>query len=308
MKDFVNFIAEAKDPNEYDNEGEMAKSQLRTVMSAAEDLMNLLDDEDNLPEWAQGKITKAVDYLDSVRDYMTSEAQDDLEESVELQEDAALEKFIKQTGIDIAKNDRGQVTTLGDRLDYEMLATEVVVTLSLDRKYKNIHSDVVRDIFYKLIEKGAFKSFERARPRRRGGPKKVFKPYKLHLGQASVNLDEQFEEAFDYFLTDEDIDEAIVESIKIPTDIAKRIPGVKGMLYKKALRYYLDWRKKNPGQGQQGLVKVAKILRVDPKELNILLWNLVNKGKLPRHLAVTDPDTPIGRFKFDNSRGGFLQK
>jgi hypothetical protein len=73
MKDFANFIAEDKDPNEYDNEGEMAKSQLRTVMSAAEDLMNLLDDEDNLPEWAQGKITKAVDYLDSVRDYMTSE-------------------------------------------------------------------------------------------------------------------------------------------------------------------------------------------------------------------------------------------
>lgn len=197
MKDFANFIAEDKDPNEYDNEGEMAKSQLRTVMSAAEDLMNLLDDEDNLPEWAQGKITKAVDYLDSVRDYMTSEAQDD--------------------------------------------------------------------------------------------------------------LDEQFEEAFEYFLTDEDIDEAIVESIRIPTDIAKRIPGVKGMLYKKALRYYLDWRKKNPGQGQQGLVKVAKILRVDPKELNILLHNLVNKGKLPKHLAVTDPDIPVGRFKFDN-RAGFMQK
>lgn len=197
MKDFVNFIAEDKDPNEYDNEGEMAKGQLRTVMSAAEDLMNLLDDEDNLPEWAQGKITKAVDYLDSVRDYMASEAQDD--------------------------------------------------------------------------------------------------------------LDEQFEEAFEYFLTDEDIDEAIVESIKIPTDIAKRIPGVKGMLYKKALRYYLDWRKKNPGQGQQGLVKVAKILRVDPKELHVLLRNLVNKGKLPKHLAVTDLDIPIGRFKFDN-KVGFLQK
>ncbi len=83
MKDFANFIAEDKDPNEYDNEGEMAKSQLRTVVDAAEDLMNLLDDEDNLPEWAQGKITKAVDYLDSVRDYMTSEAQDDLDEQFE---------------------------------------------------------------------------------------------------------------------------------------------------------------------------------------------------------------------------------
>ena len=65
MKDFLNFIVEDKDPNEYDNEGEMAKG---------------LDDEDNLPEWAQNKITKAVDYLDSVRDYMSSEAQDDLDE------------------------------------------------------------------------------------------------------------------------------------------------------------------------------------------------------------------------------------
>ena len=80
MKDFLNFISEDKDPNEYDNEGEMAKGQLRTVVSAAEELMDLLGDEDNLPEWAQGKITKAVDYLDSVRDYMASEAQDDLDE------------------------------------------------------------------------------------------------------------------------------------------------------------------------------------------------------------------------------------
>ena len=83
MKDFINFIAEDKDPNEYDNEGEMAKTKLRTAVDAAEDLMNLLDDEDNLPEWAQGKITKAVDYLDSVRDYMNSEAQDDLDEQFE---------------------------------------------------------------------------------------------------------------------------------------------------------------------------------------------------------------------------------
>ena len=61
-------------------------------------------------------------------------------------------------------------------------------------------------------------------------------------------------------LTDEDIDQAIEESINIPTDIAKKIPGVKGMLYKKALRYYLDWRKKNPGQGSMGLAKIARQL------------------------------------------------
>ena len=305
MKDFVNFIAEDKDPNEYDNEGEMAKSQLRTVMSAAEDLMNLLDDEDNLPEWAQGKITKAVDYLDSVRDYMTSEAQDDVAESVELQEDAALEKLIKKLAFDISKNEREMVSNLGGKLDYDALAKEVALTMSLNRKYRSMSMQDFKDIFFDLADKGTFKSLERARPRKRGAKGKEIQQPKLTL--ASVDLDEQFEEAFDYFLTDEDIDEAIVESIKIPTDIAKRIPGVKGMLYKKALRYYLDWRKKNPGQGMQGLVKVARILRVDPRELNTLLHNLVVKGKLPKHLAVTDPNVPTGHIKFDK-KGGFLQR
>ena len=92
MKTFSAFVVEAKDPNEYDKEGEMAENQLRTIIDAAEDLIDLLEDDDNLPEWAQNKITKAVDYLDSVRDYMVSDAEgeedddeeeDDLEESVE---------------------------------------------------------------------------------------------------------------------------------------------------------------------------------------------------------------------------------
>ena len=93
MKTFSTFVVEAKDPNEYDKEGEMAENQLRTIIDAAEDLIDLLEDDDNLPEWAQNKITKAVDYLDSVRDYMVSDAEgeedddddeeDDLEESVE---------------------------------------------------------------------------------------------------------------------------------------------------------------------------------------------------------------------------------
>ena len=299
MKDFANFIVEDKDPNEYDNEGEMAKSQLRTVMSAAEDLMNLLDDEDNLPEWAQGKITKAVDYLDSVRDYMASEAQDDLDEQFE-----ELEEAVKLNKVKFKSGDspNKQLSTAIKKLK------ELKVVSSKGNRDASILKQVIkRDLTnIEKAEERASKIIERA-------AKEVNQLFDYinrdnHLLEAKdTQLDEQFEEAFDYFLTDEDIDEAIVESIKIPTDIAKRIPGVKGMLYKKALRYYLDWRKKNPGQGQQGLVKVAKILRVDPKELNILLWNLINKGKLPKHLAVTDPDTPIGRLKFDN-KAGFLQK
>ena len=65
-----------KDPAEYDQEGDMAKGQLRTMMSAAKELENMLGDDDNLPEWVQSKITKATDYIDSVRDYLKSERDD----------------------------------------------------------------------------------------------------------------------------------------------------------------------------------------------------------------------------------------
>jgi hypothetical protein len=66
-----------KDSSEYDQEGDMAKGQLRTMMSAAKELENMLGDNDNLPEWVQSKITKATDYIDSVRDYLKSERDDD---------------------------------------------------------------------------------------------------------------------------------------------------------------------------------------------------------------------------------------
>jgi len=55
---------------EYDREGDMAKDDLRTIDGAAKELYAILDADENLPEWVQAKITKAVDYIDTVRDYM----------------------------------------------------------------------------------------------------------------------------------------------------------------------------------------------------------------------------------------------
>ena len=62
--------SEANDPGEYDREGEMARQDLSTAAEAAEELRSILSAEDNLPEWVQAKITKALDYLDTSRDYM----------------------------------------------------------------------------------------------------------------------------------------------------------------------------------------------------------------------------------------------
>jgi hypothetical protein len=74
-------LEEQKDDAEYNDEGGMAISQLKTAKSAVEELMSIIKDDDNLPEWVQSKLTKAVDYMDSVRDYMSSE-KDEVQEAV----------------------------------------------------------------------------------------------------------------------------------------------------------------------------------------------------------------------------------
>lgn len=61
------------DKGEYDEEGAMAKDQLARAADAALELQGILDDDQNLPEWVQGKIIKALDYLDISRDYMKQE-------------------------------------------------------------------------------------------------------------------------------------------------------------------------------------------------------------------------------------------
>ena len=71
---------ETTDRGEYDREGDMAKEQMHTIMSAAKELHGMLKDEENLPEWVQKKITLAKEYIDSARDYMSSQHAERAEE------------------------------------------------------------------------------------------------------------------------------------------------------------------------------------------------------------------------------------
>jgi hypothetical protein len=61
------------DIGEYDQEGDMAKSDLRSIMANAKRVHDMLEDSSNLPEWVQSKITLAEDYISTVANYMTSE-------------------------------------------------------------------------------------------------------------------------------------------------------------------------------------------------------------------------------------------
>jgi hypothetical protein len=68
------------DSGEYDDEAGMARQDLHTVVDAAKELHDILASDENLPEWVQAKITKALDYIDTSRDYIKSSHADQSEQ------------------------------------------------------------------------------------------------------------------------------------------------------------------------------------------------------------------------------------
>jgi hypothetical protein len=63
----------------------------------------------------------------------------------------------------------------------------------------------------------------------------------------------------------------------------------------KAARYYLNWRKKNPGQGRYGVTQAAKEMGLLPGDTHHIVKhinNQVKKGKLPSHLALEATEVP----------------
>ena len=71
-------MQEAKDPGEYDQEGDMSMTQLRSIIYHAQELHDQLDKNDNLPEWVQSKITLAQDYVQTACDYMYSQKNEEV--------------------------------------------------------------------------------------------------------------------------------------------------------------------------------------------------------------------------------------
>jgi hypothetical protein len=69
-----------KDPAD---ESSMAKSQLYHIASYAIELMKMIQDGEPLDAWVQSKITKAADYIDSVKHYMEGEKALEIEEKLD---------------------------------------------------------------------------------------------------------------------------------------------------------------------------------------------------------------------------------
>jgi hypothetical protein len=72
-KRILEIIKEELEEAHMDREGDMAKGQLYHTAKNAMTLFDSLKDEDQLEGWVQSKITKAADYMKSVRDYLEYE-------------------------------------------------------------------------------------------------------------------------------------------------------------------------------------------------------------------------------------------
>jgi hypothetical protein len=65
------------DRGEYDQEGDMAKDSIKTVVRHAQALEKILGDNDNLPEWVQSKLAKIESMMTAVDDYMQNQEDDE---------------------------------------------------------------------------------------------------------------------------------------------------------------------------------------------------------------------------------------
>lgn len=84
------------DQGEYDQEGSMAKDDIKTVVRHAQALEKILGDNDNLPEWVQAKLAKIEGMMTAVDDYMQNQQGDDDGEQDDGMDSEISEKAVSQ--------------------------------------------------------------------------------------------------------------------------------------------------------------------------------------------------------------------
>lgn len=103
---------EAKDPREYGYEGEMAISQIKSIMNHANQMMGMLKPDTDMPEWVQSKITLANDYIQTAADYFATEM---TEEAKEIEEGGSQYRSAAGSG----KNANPNLSKLARKLAFE---------------------------------------------------------------------------------------------------------------------------------------------------------------------------------------------
>ena len=129
---------EPRDSGEYDQEGDMAKDTIKTVVRHAQALEKILGDDDNLPEWVQSKLAKIENMMTAVDDYMQNQNDDDMpmEEERTNKRDNRAEKAGRKVAKDIEYDEKKKDGIHGRRRGSE------------DSKAERAGKKVTKDIEY----------------------------------------------------------------------------------------------------------------------------------------------------------------
>jgi hypothetical protein len=133
------------DQGEYDYEGDMAKSQLRSIMANAKRMHDMLEENTNLPEWVQSKITLAEDYISTAANYMEGEMNEEMKPYVK----AAQAKFDAQTKAqNMGKKQAGTLAARKERMkEKQASAAQKAIDLVKGQKNKiNKEPEVTTDV------------------------------------------------------------------------------------------------------------------------------------------------------------------
>jgi hypothetical protein len=90
------------DQGEYGYEGDMAMSQLKSIIRNAQSLHDHMEPQTDLPEWVQSKITLAADYIQTAADYWRSEKEEAMTEGkaeVRANTHQAIKDFLAKGGV-----------------------------------------------------------------------------------------------------------------------------------------------------------------------------------------------------------------
>jgi hypothetical protein len=82
------------DRGEYDQEGESAKHDIKTIVRHAQALHKILGDDDNLPEWVQSKLAKIEGMMIAVDEYMQNQDQEVSEKASKVKEEGSKPDFL----------------------------------------------------------------------------------------------------------------------------------------------------------------------------------------------------------------------
>ena len=107
------FLKESYDHNEYHDEAGMVDNNLETIKRAAEELDRILDQDDNMAEWAQEKLAVVKSMLVAVKDYVVSQKAAGIDPKVDQESDEMAPK-IAETASAGASSSGAVANSMGD--------------------------------------------------------------------------------------------------------------------------------------------------------------------------------------------------